>query len=741
MRWKDLHNISIERKIVILFLGLAVVGLVVSASVMGYFLHKTEQKTYQESAHALEAIMQQKHKALETVAYTNMLSIASNEELVEALRTGDRDKAKRILERVERNIEKNTPFKTFKVHLHDRAGHAFLRSWKPDKYGDDLTTFRHTIPYVMKEKKPFVTTEVGKTGMTIRGIVPMFDAVGSYVGSGEFILSFDSFVDWMKEHQQADLLVLLDKKYQIRAKDSDIVLGGYVLSQKKYAPDFLQSVKALDIEALKEKSFMNDRNYLYTLVPIFDFAGKKIGYYLIGKDMNVVNSVVEDAYHMIYASLVMMALLVFFITGISIFILRKLVFKRLKDFQSGLLDFFSFFQKRKGSVKPIAVLYNDEIGKMAQKVNEQIDHLKAVIEDEEKVLHEVSEVVAKVGDGTLTHRIEARSKNETIQKMIDLLNELFANLEKNIGKDINKIVHIMNEFAHCNYTHAIPEASGRIEKTLNRMQEVITQMLILNVRSSEALQKSSAVLSQNVQVLNQTATSQFSAIEHAFALMTKINQTMDESMRKLEDIGTKIDALTVSLQEGEGLSNKTGDIMERIDMQVEDINLAIKIIDEIAFQTNILSLNAAVEAATAGEAGKGFAVVAQEVRNLASKSAEAAKSIKDQVENAREISEDGKVSSEKMLEGYHRLKREIEEMTKEVERIAKSIESQHHFISQINTAMQKVRQSAQSNLEIARKTEEISSDTQSLADDIVTQSQKSRYDENLTITLECEVIH
>jgi len=340
----------------------------------------------------------------------------------------------------------------------------------------------------------------------------------------------------------------------------------------------------------------------------------------------------------------------------------------------------------------------------------------------------------------LTHRIEARSKNETIQKMIDLLNELFANLEKNIGKDINKIVHIMNEFAHCNYTHAIPEASGRIEKTLNRMQEVITQMLILNVRSSEALQKSSAVLSQNVQVLNQTATSQFSAIEHAFALMTKINQTMDESMRKLEDIGTKIDALTVSLQEGEGLSNKTGDIMERIDMQVEDINLAIKIIDEIAFQTNILSLNAAVEAATAGEAGKGFAVVAQEVRNLASKSAEAAKSIKDQVENAREISEDGKVSSEKMLEGYHRLKREIEEMTKEVERIAKSIESQHHFISQINTAMQKVRQSAQSNLEIARKTEEISSDTQSLADDIVTQSQKSRYDENLTITLECEVI-
>ncbi|RBQ25708.1 methyl-accepting chemotaxis protein, partial [Arcobacter sp. CECT 9188] len=74
--------------------------------------------------------------------------------------------------------------------------------------------------------------------------------------------------------------------------------------------------------------------------------------------------------------------------------------------------------------------------------------------------------------------------------------------------------------------------------------------------------------------------------------------------------------------------------MDEINTQVNLVNEAISIIDQIAFQTNILSLNAAVEAATAGEAGKGFAVVAQEVRNLAARSAEAAKEIKDIVEKA-----------------------------------------------------------------------------------------------------------
>jgi methyl-accepting chemotaxis protein len=738
--WSEkIYDISIEKKIILMFLGLAVVGVIVSAGVMGYFLNKTKSKTYDQIVHSLNLIMTQKHKALETVAYTNMLSIASNQELVKALRDNDRQKAKLILARTKQNIERNSLFHTFKVHLHDKKGHAFLRSWKSEKYGDDLTTFRNTIPHIIKNQKPFVATEVGKTGMTIRGIVPMFDETKNYVGSAEFILSFDSFIGWMKKHEKADLLVLLDKKYQIMSKPADISVGHYVLSQKEYDVSFLNRVQDLDIDALANKKFYTDEHYLYVLVPIFDFANKKIGYFLIGKDMKSVNAVLEDAYKMIYASLAIMVVLLLLITAISIYILRKLVFSPLKDFQEGLLNFFSFFQKKTNNVKPIAVRYHDEIGQMAAKVNEEIAHLEKRIKNEDAVIAEATQVIQNVGNGDLTYRINVTAQNDTIQKMLSLLNDLFHSLEENIGKDINKIVQILEEYSRCNYTNAIPNASGRIEKTLNRMQEVITHMLILNVRNSEALQSGSQILSHNVVALNKSAATQFDSIENTFILATQINEKMNTSMQKLEDISKQLDILTESAKEGEVLSLETGKSMESIDTQVTDIMYAIKIIDEIAFQTNILSLNAAVEAATAGEMGKGFAVVAQEVRNLAAKSTDAARSIKPQVENATEVTDIGRKTSEKMSLGYQSLKEMIEKTTTEITEISQTIREQSRNITKINAAMQQIRKSAENNRNIAEQTEEIAKNTQSLSTDIVMQAQRSKYNPDLNVAEKCAV--
>ena len=740
MKWfQRINNIRIEKKIIIMFAGIAVAGVLVSAVVMGYFLEKTKNKTYYEIAHSLDLLMQEKHDALETVAYTNMLSIASNADLIEALKSGDRQKAIEILAQVEKNLEANTQFDTFKVHLHTKEGHAFLRSWKPEKYGDDLTTFRHTIPWIVKNRKPFVTTEVGKTGMTIRGIVPMFDSEKEYVGSAEFILSFDSFVTWMKEKEQAGLLVLMDRKYQILPRKSDILLGHYVLSQKTYDPALLEAAQKVDIDSIADRPWFTDGEYLYTMVPIYDFAKHKIGWYLIGKDMESVNAIVRDAEMMIYTSLAMIVLLLLITTVISVLVIRKLVLKPLGAFQSGLMRFFEYYHDNTMTLEPIEVVYDDEIGQMAKRVNDQIQAMEVTLKNEERVISESSRVIARAGEGLLTHRIKAESENRTLQQMIDLLNGLFENLEANIGKDVNRIVDTLEEYAHCNYTHAIPDATGRIEKQINRMQEVITQMLIQSVKSSEALQGSAVSLSQNVVVLNRSASEQFESIENTFTLMTRINETMQQNMQKLQIISGQIETVTRSLHAGEQLSDQTGVSMASIDTQVEEILQAIAVIDEISFQTNILSLNAAVEAATAGEAGKGFAVVAQEVRNLAAKSADAAKSIEEKVQNATQMTQAGKEATEKMLEGYQKLKEKITRTTEEIAEISDTIKVQYRYIEEIYVAMQSIRESAQNNREIAHTTEEIAKATSTLSGEIVTQSQKSRYDASLVSAKGCSL--
>jgi methyl-accepting chemotaxis protein len=172
-------------------------------------------------------------------------------------------------------------------------------------------------------------------------------------------------------------------------------------------------------------------------------------------------------------------------------------------------------------------------------------------------------------------------------------------------------------------------------------------------------------------------------------------------------------------REGAVLAQRTASAMTEIQSATNSINDAVAIIENIAFQTNILSLNAAVEAATAGDAGKGFAVVAQEVRNLANRSADAAKEIKAMASQAANKSNEGMNIATELTRGFEVIADKIAQTASMVQDVSNANREQMQGIGQINTAVTQLDQMTQENAKVAAQADSIANATISKAEAMV----------------------
>jgi methyl-accepting chemotaxis protein len=446
---------------------------------------------------------------------------------------------------------------------------------------------------------------------------------------------------------------------------------------------------------------------------------KKVDDYLDNSLLNKVHNKYSTVTQTFYTYIIIIGLMAIIISIISYITFMNIHTSTQLVYQ-GIEEFMKYLNREVNEIHTIDLDSTDEFGEIAKMANQNIKKIDQELQEDKHCVDNAINVLSKMQQGELSFRITTKAANPQIQTCVEAINSAL-NVQSKLFQNIQTV---LNEYSNYNYTHKIEntDVSGELKELgegINTLATAITGMLIEAQNNGNTLGNSADSLLLNVDKLNKNANHAASALEETAAAVEEITSSISANVTNVMDMSKYANELTVSVEMGQDLANQTTDAMNTINTEVTSIDEAISVIDQIAFQTNILSLNAAVEAATAGESGKGFAVVAQEVRNLASRSAEAAKEIKLLVENAKNKADSGKIISDNMIIGYTSLNENVLSTIALIQGIEQSSKEQQTGIIQINDTINDLDKQTQENANIANNTQKTAIQTNEIAQLII----------------------
>ncbi len=376
----------------------------------------------------------------------------------------------------------------------------------------------------------------------------------------------------------------------------------------------------------------------------------------------------------------------------------------------------------------LEITSQDEIGEVSTLFNTYMKKVRDGLRQDELVIEEASDILEKTKNGFFVYNVTKTASNPHVE---DLKNKLNLMIEST-KETLDRINQTLRYYSESKYDFKINDEGiygdlGSLTAGIKLVGNNTSEILAMIMNTGNSLNSNTQILSEASRNLSVSSNQQAASLEETAATLEEITSNIQNNTQATVKMSQLAQSVTKSANKGQALANQTATSMDEINSKVTAIDEAIEIIDQIAFQTNILSLNAAVEAATAGEAGKGFAVVAQEVRNLASRSAEAAKEIKDLVEDANSKANEGKSISDEMIKGYEELNTNISDTIEIINHVATASKEQENGIVQINDAVNTLDHATQKNAQVSEQISNMATNIATMSNSLVTAASRASF--------------